>query len=177
MKEEQRARAWWAGVQRAGQGCGTEYIQIQSGWRRCSPCCPSCRRGSRRPSQAPPATAPSPASPEASAGVAKGTPRGEARGSEECPKLGLKREESKPRVSLAEAPARICPGPEHHGSRDTKQAEGWRGREQPLPKAKPQPAWKDTQLAHRHAEGWPEVVGEQASQKGGSIASLGHFFL
>lgn len=33
------------------------------------------------------------------AGVVKGAPRGEVKGSEECPRLGLKREESKPCVS------------------------------------------------------------------------------
>ena len=33
------------------------------------------------------------------AGVVKGAPRGEVKGSGECPRLGLKREESKPRVS------------------------------------------------------------------------------
>lgn len=37
--------------------------------------------------------------PKQGAGVAKGAPRGEARGSEQCPKPGLKREESKPHVS------------------------------------------------------------------------------
>lgn len=45
------------------------------------------------------------------AGTAKGAPRGEAGRSEECPKLGLKRKESKPCVSQAWAPARLCPGP------------------------------------------------------------------
>lgn len=77
----------------------------------------------------------------------KGAPRGEAKGSEECPKLGLKREESKPRVSRDRALARLCL--EQHGGGVTKQAESWKG---------PWTAVTQTQtaskLAHIHAEGW-----------------------
>lgn len=80
------------------------------------------------------------------AGTVKGAPRGEAKGSEECPKLGLKREESKPCVSRDQALARVCL--EQHGGGDTKQAESWKG---------PWTAITQTQtaskLAHIHAEG------------------------
>lgn len=78
-------------------------------------------------------------------GAVKGAPRGEAKGSGECPKPGLKREESKPRVSRDEAlwqgSARAL---EQRGGRVAKQAESWKGPWTAVPQTS-QPAWKDAE--------------------------------
>lgn len=72
------------------------------------------------------------------AGTVKGDPRGEAKGSEECPKLGLKRKESKPRVSQGWALARPCPGPGAawwQGHQASKELEGAMDSDYPNPDA------------------------------------------
>lgn len=83
------------------------------------------------------------ARPKQGAGV-KGTPRGEVKGSEECPKLGLKREQSQPRVSRAFREA--LRGPRGLlGQQDTKQAQSWKGGPWPgLSELHPQSAWRAT---------------------------------
>lgn len=178
------------GQGRAGQVCrkqarlqDREYVQIQSGWRWCSSCCPSCRCGSRVPSQAPLATAPSQALPEARC---RDGERGSQRGSEEKRRMSQagpekKRIKAMCEPSLGSGKALPRPWSSMAAGTSSKQSVG-RGRGQPLPKSTPlhthlQPAGKDTQAGSHTCRRTDLGGGEAYSQKGNSITSFSHLFL